>query len=135
MAAGERLGNQVRLVLGVELVAEVLDVPFDRPRSDPELLRALLGREAAGDALQHLALPLRQRDEIFLLPRKIHHQLRSWATFAPAQLISLVITGLQEVECYVPIPDKDRLEGKFLCRFRNESSHIEEFGRADAGLQ
>ena len=105
VAAGERLGDQVRLVLGVELVAEVFDVPFDSARGDAQLLRALLGGQTPGDALQHLALTLRQGDEIFLLPRKIHHPLRSWGPFAPALLIGLVITGLQEVECLVPIPD------------------------------
>jgi hypothetical protein len=133
VAAGERLGDEMRLVLGVELVAEILDVTFDRSRGDPQLQRALFGGQAAGDALEHLALPLRQRDEIFLLPRKIHHQLRFWATFALAQLISLVITGLQEVECLVPIEDEDRSKCKFLCRFRNESTHIGELGKTGTG--
>src|SRR5436309_2960582 len=98
VAARERLGDQVRFVLGVELVAEVFDVPFNGTRSDAQLLCALLGRQAAGDALQHLSLTLRQGDEIFLLPRKIHHALRTWSPNAPAPLISLVITGLQKLE-------------------------------------
>jgi hypothetical protein len=76
VAAGERLGDEMRLVLGVQLVAEILDVPLNRPRSNPELLRALLRRQPAGDALQDLAFPLGQGNEIFLLPRKIHHPLR-----------------------------------------------------------
>jgi len=42
----------------VELVAEIFDVPLDRPRSDSELLRALLRGEPAGDALKHLSLAL-----------------------------------------------------------------------------
>jgi hypothetical protein len=77
MAAGQGLGDQVRLVFRVELVAEILDMALDGPRSDPELLGALLRRQTAGDALQHLALSLGQGDEVFLLPRKIHHKLRT----------------------------------------------------------
>ena len=72
MAAGERFGDQVRLVPGVQLVAQVLDVALDGARCDPELLRALFRGEAAGDALQNLALTVRQSDEIILLPGKIH---------------------------------------------------------------
>jgi len=58
VARGERLGDQVRLVARVQLVAEILDVPLDRARGDAELLRALLGRQPAGNALQDLALAL-----------------------------------------------------------------------------
>jgi len=35
VAAGERLGDQVRLVLGFELVAEILDVPLNRAGAMP----------------------------------------------------------------------------------------------------
>ena len=79
MAAGERLGDEVRLVLGVELVAEILDVPFNGAWGDAQLLRTLFRRHPAGNALQDLAFALGQGDEIFLLPRKIHHGLRCWA--------------------------------------------------------
>jgi hypothetical protein len=58
VARGERLGDQVRLVARVQLVAEILDVPLDRARGDAELLRALLGGQSAGNALQDLALAL-----------------------------------------------------------------------------
>ena len=78
MAAGECLGDEVRLVLGVELVAKVLDVALDRAWSNAELLGTLFRRQATRDAFKHLALTLRQSDEIFLLPRKIHHVLRCW---------------------------------------------------------
>lgn len=43
MAGREGLGDQVGLVPGVELVAQILDMALDRARRDPELLRALLG--------------------------------------------------------------------------------------------
>jgi len=42
MAAGQSLGDEMRLVARVELVAEIFDVPLDRSRSNPELLSALL---------------------------------------------------------------------------------------------
>lgn len=73
VAGRERLCDQVRLVTGVQLVAQIFDVTLDGPRRDAQLLRALLRREAAGDALQHLALTLGQGDEILLLLRQIHH--------------------------------------------------------------
>jgi hypothetical protein len=73
VAAGERLGHEVRLVARVQLIAKVLDVTLDRAWSNPELLRALLGRQPPGDAFQHLALPIREHYEIFLLPRNVHH--------------------------------------------------------------
>ena len=95
MAGCERLSDQVRLVARIKLVSEVLYMPFDGPRRDPQLQGALFGRESACNAIEHFALSFRQSDEIFLLPRKIHHSLRCWGYFAPAQLISLVITGLQ----------------------------------------
>ena len=71
--AGERFRYEVRLVSGVQLVPKVFHVSFNGPRSDPELLRALLGRKAPCNALQHLAFSFREGDEIFLLPRNIHH--------------------------------------------------------------
>src|SRR5438309_7497844 len=77
VAAGHRFGDKVRLVAGIKLVAKVLDVPFDGARRDSQFLGALLRREAARDALKHLALALREGDEILLLSRKIHHQLRA----------------------------------------------------------
>ena len=58
MAARKRLGHQVRLVLRMQLVAEVLNVPLDRARSDAELHSALLRRKPACDALQDFALTL-----------------------------------------------------------------------------
>lgn len=51
VARGERLGDEVRFVSCVELVAEVLDVTFHGSRRDPQFLRALLRRKPAGDAL------------------------------------------------------------------------------------
>lgn len=78
MAAGQRLRHQMRLVAGVELVAQIFDVPLDGSRSDSELQRALFRRKSARDALEHFALAVRQGDEIVLLPRKIHHQLPNW---------------------------------------------------------
>ena len=95
MAARECLGDEVRLVLRVELVAEILDVTLDGPRCNAQLLRALFRREPGRDAPQHLELTLGQADEIFLLPRKIHHRLRTKRPIAPALLIGLVIPGLQ----------------------------------------
>ena len=108
MAAGQSLGDQMRLVLGVELVAEILDVALNGPRSDPESLGALLGRQTAGNALQHLALSLGQGDEIFLLPRKIHYKLRIGHpfTFMPFH-ITLSAWVLQQVERAVPNLDKE----------------------------
>ena len=58
VAGGKRLGDQVRLIARVELVAEIFDVTLNRARRDSELLRALFRGEAAGDALKHLALTL-----------------------------------------------------------------------------
>jgi hypothetical protein len=58
VAAGKRFRDQVRLVARVKFVAKIFDVPLDRPRSDSELLRALLRGEPAGDALKHLSLAL-----------------------------------------------------------------------------
>ena len=75
MAGCQGLGDKVRLVAGVELVAEIFDVPLDGARRDAQLLRALLGGQPECDALQDLALTLGQGDEIFLLPRKIHHRI------------------------------------------------------------
>ena len=127
MPASEGLGDQMRLVLGVEFVAEVLDVPFNRPRGDAQLQCALLGGEPASNALQHLALTLRQVHEIFLLPRKIHHALRCWDPFARVPLISLVITDLQEVERFVSIPDKAGVKCEFPYGFRDELVQIQLF--------
>ena len=73
MAAGECLGDKVRLVAGVELIAEILDVPLDRARGNAQLQRALLGGKATSDAFEHFTLAVRQGDEILLLPGKIHH--------------------------------------------------------------
>jgi hypothetical protein len=98
VAARKGLGDKVRLVARVELVAKIFDVALDGPGRDPELLRALLRGEAAGDALEHLALALGQGDEVFLLPRKIHHRSPSWAIFTRYALIPLVIGALQELE-------------------------------------
>jgi hypothetical protein len=78
VTAGKSFGDEMRLVARVELVAQILHVPFDGARGDSELLRALLGREAARDALKHFAFAFREGDEILLLSRKIHHQLRTW---------------------------------------------------------
>ena len=77
MPARERLSDEVRLVARIELVAEVLDMPLDGSRGDAELLGALLRGEALRDAVKHLALALRQTDEVFLLAREIHHLLRN----------------------------------------------------------
>jgi len=78
VAGRERLGNEMRLIARVELVAKIFDVALDGAWSNAQLQRTLLGGEAARDAFQDLALPLRQIDKIFLLPRKIHHQLPNW---------------------------------------------------------
>jgi hypothetical protein len=59
VAARKGLRHEVRLVTRVELVAEVFDVALDGAWSDPELLRALLRRKSASDALQDLAFSLR----------------------------------------------------------------------------
>lgn len=74
VTAGERLGDKVRLVARVKLIAEVLDVPFDRAGRYAELLGTLLGGEAACDALENLAFSIRKSDEVFLLSRDVHHQ-------------------------------------------------------------
>jgi len=96
MAGGERLGDQVRLVARVELVAEIFNMAFDRPRGDPELLRALLGREAGRNALQDLALALGQGNELFLLLRKIHHAPLVWETFSCLSTYKLGYAGITE---------------------------------------
>ena len=77
MAADQSLRHEVRLVACVELVSEVLHVPLDRPRSDPEFLGTLLRRESAGDTLKHLAFAFGETDKVFLLARDIHHLLRN----------------------------------------------------------
>lgn len=74
VAAGERLGDQVRLIARMQLVPKVFDVSLDRPWGDPELLRALLGRQALSDALQHFTFPLREGYEVVLLARNVHHE-------------------------------------------------------------
>jgi len=88
MTARQGLGDKVRLVFGVQLVAQVFDVTFDRARGDAQLLRALLRREPTCNALQDFSLSLRQGDEIFLLPRKIHHASPYWETirYSPNRL-------------------------------------------------
>jgi hypothetical protein len=103
--AGKRLGDEVRLVARVELVAQILDMSFDRAGSNAELLGALLGGEPACDALKHFTLALGQGDEIFLLPRKIHHRSPYWAKTSRPALIALVIAALQELERAVPNSD------------------------------
>ena len=80
MAAGQCLGDKMRLVFGVKLVAEILHVAFDRARGDAQLLSALLRRKPARNALQHFPLSLGQGDEIFLLPWKVHHASPYWET-------------------------------------------------------
>jgi len=85
---GERLGDQMRLVPGVELVAEIFDVALDSPRRDSELLSALLRGEPAGDTLQDLALTLGESDEIVLLPREIHH----WSPCRKHSVVSALIS-------------------------------------------
>src|SRR5690348_7211376 len=103
--AGKRLGDEVRLVARVKLVAQILDMSFDRAGSNAELLGALLGGEPACDALKHFTLALGQGDEIFLLPRKIHHRSPYWAKTSRPALIALVIAALQELERAVPNSD------------------------------
>ena len=73
VAGSKRLGDQVRLVLRIQLVAEILHMALDRPRRNTELLGTLLGGKPSGNALQDLALALGQRNELFLWLRKIHH--------------------------------------------------------------
>jgi hypothetical protein len=73
VAAGKSLGDQVRLVARMKFVAEIFDVPLDRSRRNAQLQGALLRGKPASDALKHLPLSFGQGDEIFLLPRKIHH--------------------------------------------------------------
>ena len=72
VTGGKRLGDQVRFVPRVELVAEILDVTLDGAGGDAELLCALLGRQPLGDALQNFALAIRQRNEIGSLTGRIH---------------------------------------------------------------
>jgi len=96
VTAGECLGDQVRLVPRVQLVAEVLDVALHGPRSDAEFLRALLRREAACNALQDLAFPLRQGHEIVLLPFDVHHVSPRWeflSSFLTNRLSYCGVTG------------------------------------------
>ena len=59
VARRQRLGDEVRLIAGMQLVSEILDVPLYSSRCNTELLRALLGRQPARDALEHFALALR----------------------------------------------------------------------------
>jgi hypothetical protein len=106
VAGGECLGNKVRLVARMQLVAEIFDVPFDGARRDSELLGALLGRQAKSNALKDLALTLGQSDKVFLLTRDVHHQPLFAQSIFHNALIGLVITALQLVERAVPISDK-----------------------------
>src|SRR3954469_16826489 len=69
---GKSLGDQMRLVPSVELVAQILDVTLHGSRRDAQLLRALLGRQALGDTLQHFALAVRQCEEIGCLTGCVH---------------------------------------------------------------
>jgi hypothetical protein len=94
MTARKGLCDQVRLVPRMKLVAEIFDVALDRPWGDPELLGALLGGEPACDALKHFTLTLGQGDEIFLLPRKIHHRSPSWINTLSIRPNSLGYHGL-----------------------------------------
>lgn len=105
MTGRKRLGYKVRLVPSVELIAEIFNVPLDRAGSYPELDGALLRRETARDALQHLALAIRQGDKIFLLARKIHHASPEVGNSLLERPIGLDITGLQLIECAVPESD------------------------------
>ena len=59
VARRQRLGDEVRLIAGMQLVSEILDVPLYGSRGNTELLRALLGRQSARNALEHFALALR----------------------------------------------------------------------------
>ena len=77
VAADQSLRHEVRLIARVELVAEVLNVPLDGPRSDAEFLGTLLRGESASDAMQHLAFSFGETDKVFLLARDIHHLLRN----------------------------------------------------------
>jgi hypothetical protein len=106
VAGRQGFGDEVRLVAGIELVPQILDMAFDRPRGDAELLRTLFGREALGNALQDLPLAVGQAHEVFLLTRKIHHAspLVGKTTTLP---IGFVITPSQTTERAVP--DLDRL--------------------------
>ena len=81
MAAGQGLGHQVRLIARVQLVAEVFDVPLDRPRRDAEFLRALLGRHSLCDALKHFPLPFGEENKVFLLARNVHHEPLLWENY------------------------------------------------------
>jgi hypothetical protein len=81
-------------------------VPFDRSRRNPELLSALLRREALRDALEHLALALGQGDEILLLTRKIHRVPLMENPRHSSSLITLAIARLQQVERAVPNSDR-----------------------------
>ena len=95
MSGGERLGDQVRLVARVELVAEIFDVALDRPRRDSELQSTLFRGQPSRDALQNLPLTVGQADEILLLTRKIHH-LVPWSGKTLFSLNSLSYHGLTD---------------------------------------
>jgi hypothetical protein len=58
MAGGESLGDEVRLVPRVQLVAEIFDMTLNRTGSDPQLESALLRGQPSRDAVQDFALSL-----------------------------------------------------------------------------
>jgi hypothetical protein len=58
MTAGKSLGDEMRLVSRVELVAEILHVPLHRSGRDAELLRALLRGQTSCNALKDFSLTL-----------------------------------------------------------------------------
>jgi hypothetical protein len=55
--AGNRFRHEMRLVPGMQLVAEVFHVALDGAGRDAELLRALFRGQSPGNALQDLSLP------------------------------------------------------------------------------
>ena len=94
----------MRLVAGIQLVAQILDVALYRPRSDAELLSALLRGQAKRNALQDLALSIGERHKIFLLPRNIHHA-SPLVEKITTRSIAFAIIALQVTECRVPNSD------------------------------
>lgn len=58
------LGDEVRRVPRLQLVAQIFNVALDRPRRDAEFLSALLGREPSSDGLEDFSLTIAHSHEL-----------------------------------------------------------------------